>query len=103
MNAPFALVHLPSGPVAGHWRAPSSVDVAGATLPVIRDPSRLDRLLARLPDGRTVRVEAYVHGALDIQRGSHRVSDTCGEPSDGHSVARQRDVRQVTRGRRAGG
>ena len=97
MTAPFALVHLPSGPVAGGWRAPSCVDVAGVTLPVVRDPSRRDGLLARLPDGRAVRVEAYVHGALDIQRGSHRVSDTCGAPRGGHSDGAQGDTRQATR------
>lgn len=101
MIAPFALVHLPSGPVAGHWRAPCAVDVAGATLPVVRDPARRDGLLARLPDGRTARVEAYAHGALDIQREAHRVSDTCGADAGGHRGARQGDARQVTRRGRA--
>jgi hypothetical protein len=73
---PDVVVHLPSGPVAAYRSARANrYDVGGTELRragVARDGAEL----ARLPCGRTARVEPYAPGALDIQRDSHRVSDT---------------------------
>lgn len=73
---PDVVVHLPSGPVAAYRSTRANrYDLSGVELRccgVDYDGTEL----ARLPCGRTARVTPYEHGALDIQRDSHRVSDT---------------------------